>query len=330
MPSRGILGVGSALVDVLARVDEAFLPRVGGEKGGMMMVESERQDEWISALAAPPAMAPGGAAGNTIFALAHLGMPVAMLSKLGRDECGAFYRQRLLEAGGSDIEFLETDAARTGRCLSLVTPDSERTMRSYLGASQLLTAAEAAAVDYARYDLVYVEGYLLFLPDVVPTILRCARKAGCRTAVDLASFEVVRIFREQLLELLKHDVDLVFANEEEAAALLGDGLSEQEMALRLGQICEVAAVTLGRRGSLIVRSGTLTPVAAVPARAVDTTAAGDSWAAGFLYGYLCGLPDAACGRVGSLVAAEVVQVMGSELPPERWKSIRLEIQTMKA
>ena len=330
MPSRGILGVGSALVDVLARVDDAFLPRVGGEKGGMVMVESERQDEWIAALPYPPAMAPGGAAGNTIFALARMGMPVAMLSKLGQDDCGAFYRKRLLEAGGTDAEFLETNAARTGRCLSLITPDSERTMRSYLGASQLLTAAEAAAVDYSRYDLVYVEGYLLFLPDVVPTVLRCARKAGCRTAVDLASFEVVRIFREQLLELLEHDVDLVFANEEEAAALLGDGFSEQEMAFRLGELCDVAAVKLGSRGSLIVHNGVLTPVAAVPAQAVDTTAAGDSWAAGFLYGYLHGLPDASCGRLGSLVAAEVVQVMGSELPPKRWDMIRMEIQTMKA
>ncbi len=330
MSSRGILGVGSALVDVLGRIDETFLPRVGGEKGGMMMVESERQDEWISALPLPPAMAPGGAAGNTIFALAHMGMPVAMLSKLGRDDCGKFYRQRLQEAGGSDAEFLETDAARTGRCLSLITPDSERTMRSYLGASQLLTAAEAAAVDYSRYALVYVEGYLLFLPDVVPTVLRCAREAGCRTAMDLASFEVVRIFREPLLELLQHDVDLVFANEEEAAALLGDGLSEQEMALRLSRLCEVAAVKLGRRGSLIARDETLTAVSAVPAQAVDTTAAGDSWAAGFLYGYLNGLPEAVCGQIGSLVAAEVVQVMGSELPPERWNAVREKMKNMKA
>lgn len=325
MASGKILGVGSALTDVLARVGEDFLPRVGGEKGGMMMVEAAQQSEWIAALGSQVAMAPGGAAGNTIFGLGHLGLPVAMVSKIGHDEYGAFYRQKLREIGGSDDEFLTTDAATSGVCLSLVTPDSERTMRSYLGASQLLTAAEVAAIDFSKYSLVFIEGYMLFLPEVVETALRCAREAGCKTAMDLASFEVVRIFRDRLTGLLKDSVDFVFANEDEAAALFEDRMTEEEATRELAAWCEVAAVKLGRRGSLIARGSEMVAVPAQLVEPLDTTAAGDLWASGFLYGYLNGRELAECGRIASLVSSYVVTVMGSEMPPEMWNAIKQEL-----
>ena len=325
MGKINVLGVGSALVDVLARVDDAFLVHAGGEKGGMEMVPRRRQDELIARLPEKLSRAPGGAAGNTIFALANFGVPVAMLSKVGEDAEGVFYRRKLEELGGR-AEFFTDANAGTGRCLSLVTPDSERTMRSELGASQLLTAEEVAAFDFSPYTHVYVEGYMLFLPGVVQTALRRAKAAGCRIGMDLASFEVVKFFRGEVEALLREYVDLVFANEDEAAALLSDSLAEEAAARKLGEFCEVAALKLGPRGSLICRNGRLTRIAIEPVEALDTTAAGDSWAAGFLYGELCGLDDAEAGRIGSLVSAEVVQVMGSELPPERWQEIRQKLQ----
>ncbi len=329
MTPRGVLGVGAALVDVLAPTDDQFLSRIGAEKGGMVMVDSRQQDKWIAELSRRCSMAPGGAAANTVFALARLGTPAALLAKLGEDSYGEFYRRRFLDAGGTDDLLLTTGALPTGRCLSLITPDSERTMRSSLGASQLLTAAEADAVDYSRYDLVYVEGYLLFLPDVAQTVLRRAREAGCQTAVDLASFEVVRKFREPLLTLLRTDVDLVFANRTEAEALIGHGFSDDELARRLGGFCRVGALKLGSSGALIACSAEITHVPAERVRAVDTTSAGDTWAAGFLYGYLRGFTMEACGRIGSMIAAEVVQTMGSELTRECWNMIRMKLEDMK-
>lgn len=324
-----VLAVGSALVDVLALVDESFLPLAGGEKGGMMMVDAAFQDNLIAKLDRPPAYAPGGAAGNTIFGLGKLGVPVAMLTKVGRDEEAEFYRRELRAAGGSDEEFIETALAATGRCLSLVTPDSERTMRSHLGASQLLTADEVRAVDFGKYNLVFVEGYMLFLPEVVETVLREAKKAGCRTALDMASFEVVRIFRDPLFGLFNAGlVDFIFANEDEAGALFEGVSDEESMVRKLGTLCEVAALKVGRRGSYVVRGPELVRIAPVTVEnPIDTTAAGDLWATGFLYGYLHGKPLAECGYAASLVSSEVVKVMGSALAPEVWEKLQSTLKS---
>ena len=324
-----IVGFGSVLVDALAHVTEEFLSgSVSGAKGGMEMISREDQQKLIAKLQ-DYSRSPGGAAGNTIFALAHLGMDVGMFSKVGKDDPAEFYRTRLTETGGKAF-FLETEDAGTGVCVSLVTPDSERTMRSYLGASQLITCEEAEAFDYGQTDMIYIEGYQLFLPGLVQTVLRRAKSAGCRTAMDLASFEVMKIFRKDVTALLEEGlVDMVFANEEEAAALLDSTGSPEEMAQILGKSCHVAAVKCGAAGSWICRDNALTAIAIEPVRAVDTTAAGDTWAAGYLYGYWSGLDDLRAGKIASLVSAEVVQVTGSEMPEETWSRIRNAVQTIK-
>ena len=203
-------------------------------------------------------------------------------------------------------------------------------MRSYLGASQLLTVEEAQNFDYTQTDMVYIEGYLLFLPGLMQTVLRTAKAAGCRTAMDLASFEVMKIFRSEVNALLDEGlVDMVFANEEEAAALLDTAAAPEKMAQELGKRCHVAAVKCGAAGSWICRDGALTSIAIEPVRAVDTTAAGDTWAAGYLYGYWNGLDDLRAGKIASLASAEVVQVTGSEMPEETWNRIRSAVQIIK-
>lgn len=316
-----LLGVGSPLLDILVRVDEEFLATVPGEKGGMLMVDAGFQQSVLDRLPVKPRLVPGGSAGNTVFALARLGVPSAMFGKLGDDENGRLYRRRLRELGGSDAAFLVTGEMPTGTCLSMITPDAERTMRSALAASLLVREEEAEAFDFSGYDFVYIEGYM-FYSAIMPTVLRRAKEAGCRIGLDLASFEVVRDFRESLPRILDEYVDVIMANEEEAAMLLGEASSEQHLEA-LSAWCEVAVVKLGRKGALVKSGG---ETARIPAQLVedpaDTTAAGDLWAAGFLYGLYRGKSLAEAAFYGALTSSEVVRVYGSEIPEERWAHIR--------
>ena len=319
-----LLGVGSPLLDILVRVEEPFLKTIPGEKGGMLMVDADFQQSVLDRLPGNPRRVPGGSAGNTVFALARLGLDVAMFGKLGDDVNGDFYRARFRELGGSDAEFVTTGEAPTGTCLSLITPDAERTMRSSLAASLLLRIDEAEKVDFSAYDWVYIEGYM-FYSAVLPTVMRRAKAAGCRIGLDLASFEVVRDFRGDLPDILRNYVDIVLANEEEAAALF-DGLTTEEQLYRLASWCDIAAIKLGRRGALIRRGN---ETAKVPAQLVeepvDTTAAGDLWAAGFLYGVLRERPLMEAAWYGSLISSEVVKMVGSELPEPAWNEIKGKI-----
>ncbi len=316
-----LLGVGSPLLDILVAVDEAFLKTIPGEKGGMLMVDAAFQQEVLKQLTAEPRLVPGGSAGNTVFALARLGIPAAMFGKLGNDANGAYYRKRLEELGGSAREFCTTNEQPTGSCLAMITPDGERTMRSNLAASLLLKPDEAEKVDFFRYDLVYIEGYMLY-STVLPTVMRRAKEAGCKIGLDLASFEVVRDFKEDLPDILRNYVDIAVANEEEAAQLFPEMTPVQQLD-RLASWCEVAAVKLGSKGALVREGG---ETAHIPAQLVespvDTTAAGDLWAAGFLYGLIRQRPVSVAAYYGAVTSGEVVKVIGSEITEERWKYIK--------
>lgn len=316
------LGVGSPLVDLLARVPESFISSIPGEKGGMVMVDAGEQQNLIGQVTGNVATAPGGSAGNTIFGLAHLGIPCAMLGKLGKDRYGSFYRNRLEELGGSGHAFFSTEKEPTGTCLSLITPDGERTMRSNLAASLLLEESEVGSLDFTEFDVVYIEGYMLFNPSF-RTILRCAKEAGCFIGFDLASFEVVRAFREELPLLLAEYVDIIVANEEEAAELSGGLLSCDEMLGELASLCRIAVIKRGRNGAMVQCGAEKYSVPAeVVEKPLDTTGAGDLWAAGFLYGLFTGHPLEESARFGSVTAGEVVKVTGSEMPESVWQRIR--------
>ena len=322
-----VLGVGSPLMDLLLDVDDAFLrDHVAGAKGGMEMVEPETVSALLEESNTPPRKVPGGSAGNTLFALAKMGIPCAMLGKLGADPDGDFYRAEFRRNGGDDSFFVVTREAPTGTCLSLVTPDAERTMRSALGASLLLTCDEVRSKDYSSFDLVFIEGYMLF-SSVFDILLESVKAAGCRIGFDLASFEVAGIFREKLLKTVLPDyVDLLFANEEEAAALLGKD-APLSMAEKLNSMCETVVVKSGVRGSIVRRGGETVKVPAfVVPDPVDTTAAGDLYAAGFLRGLAVGAPLDRCGRLGARTSAEVVKVFGSVLSEESWAKIFEEMK----
>ena len=321
-PRGPMIGVGSPVVDRIARVPEVFLETAGGEKGGMELVDAETLDRLLASVPEPPLRAPGGSAGNTAFAMARLGMASRFLGAVGVDAEGAYYRNAFRDIGGDIAAFRTRDDLPTARCLSLVTPDGERTMRTHLGAAMTLAPDEVSPADFAGCAHAHIEGYLLFNPDLMRRVLAAAKGAGCPVSVDLASFEVVEASRTTLPELLAEFVDIVFANEEEAEAFAGN--SDPAVGLEaLGKFCDTVAVKLGADGALLRRGTETVRVPAVPVDAVvDTTGAGDFWAAGFLYGLLNGFDLGKSGDCGAALGAAAVTLEGTTLPEADWNRLR--------
>jgi sugar/nucleoside kinase (ribokinase family) len=322
-----LLAVGSPIVDTLARVPEDFLTTIPGAKGGMELVDEPTMTAIISRLPLPPTEAPGGSAGNTAMGAARLGLHTAFLGKLGNDPAAVFYEEHFAKTGGHTHRFKRGTRANA-RCLSLITPDSQRTMRTNLGASLDLSPDEISPADFEGCRHAHFEGYLLFNRPLMMKMLGCAAEAGCTISLDLASFEVVRAARDILPELLETYVDIVFANEDEAHALTEFGTDYELMALQIAKSVDIAAVKVGKAGSHVAGGGKLHTVSPVLVdRAIDTTGAGDLWAAGFLYGWLQGRDLPTCGRYGSVLGAEVVQVIGASIPDTRWDDIRRTLGT---
>lgn len=321
-----ILGVGSPILDVLVNVDDAFLrERVPGEKGGMELVDIATIDAILDQTSAKRSRAAGGSSGNTIAAMAKLGVASGFLGKLGDDEQGAFYQRRFAEAGADVSRFKRDVNGRTGLCLSLVTPDSERTMRTYLGAAAAIVPEDISLEDFAGYTHAHIEGYMLFNEPVASKILRLAKEAGLVVSMDLASFEVVRAHRQSIPDMAKEYIDILFANEVEAAELC-DGDRDPERFLTLTQEwCDIVALKLGKDGAIVSNRGVRSKIDALVVDAVDTTGAGDLWQAGFLYGVLIDASLAQSGAYGAKLGAEVVQVMGAEIPEDRWDAIKAEL-----
>ena len=318
-----VLGIGSPIVDCLAQVPESHLESVGGEKGGMELVGAAEMAALLEGLAAPPAIAAGGSAGNTTFALARLGMPCAFLGKLGDDGAGQSYRDAFVADGGDAGRFKWSAEAPTAQCLSLITPDSERTLRTHLGAAMSLSAEEVTQEDFAGIAHAHIEGYLLFNRDLALKVLSTAKEAGCTVSLDLGSFEVVGAARDILDDLLTKYVDAVFANEDEAEAFCGS--KEPGTGLdALSAFCDTAVVKVGPAGAYLKRGGEQVYVPActlAKERVLDTTGAGDLWAAGFLYGHLNGRPLEVCGKMGAILGAEIVQVIGASLDDAAWARV---------
>ncbi len=315
-----LIGIGSPLVDLLLTVDDDFIAaHVSGAKGGMELVGPDEIQALLGKTRRQAVRAAGGAASNTTVGCANLGLKTAFIGSIGKDGYAEFYRDAL-RTQGCEPRLIEHADLPTGHVLSLVTPDSQRTMRTCLAAAAALDPLAITAESFRDARLVMLEGYTLFNPDLTRAVARAAKEAGCLLALDLASFEVVRAGRTVLTELLSGQVDLVFANEDEAAAWHPDGA---EAALTdLAGRAAIAVVKLGRDGALIRSGGETVRVAADLVEAIDTTGAGDCWAGGFLAGYLRGLPLAVCGRLGAMAGAAVVQVMGAQVPRDGWLRIK--------
>ncbi len=324
-----VLGAGSPILDLLLNVEDEFISKISGGKGGMVHVNANEMNEIIKMASSKPSMVPGGSAANTIFGLAELGLPTAFLGKVGNDNEGRFYVERYAGMGGDIGHFKKTADKPTGRCLSMVTPDSERTMRTDLGAASLLSPEDIAEENFSGIGLVHIEGYLLFNRPLLQKILEIAKKHTCKISLDLASYEVVGISKDVLPDMLTKYVDIVFANEDEAAAFTGTKDMDRALDV-LSEYCGTAIVKLGKKGSIIRSGGEKVTISAeLVDKPVDTTGAGDLWASGFLYGFLNGKSLADSGKFASLVSAEVVKVMGAAIPSERWLQIKKIIRNAR-
>ena len=321
-----IAGIGSPVVDQVVQVSEEFVAGIRGKKGGMELVDEQEFFEILRKLPSAPLSSPGGSAGNTTFALARLGVASRYIGVIGDDEPGNYYRDAFAGLGGDVSRFQVRQKMATAQCLSLVTPDGERTMRTHLGAAATLAIEDITTEDFTGCNHVHIEGYLLFNQELMSHVLTVAKQAGCTTSVDLASFEVVHAAGNQLPFLLEKYVDMVFANEEEAEAFSGS--ADPDTCLNhLGSYCDLSAVKFGADGALIRKGEKIYRVEAIPvSEVVDTTGAGDMWAAGFLYGLRAGRDIAQCGRFGSVLGATVVQQQGTTIPEQYWNKMLKKLE----
>ncbi len=330
MANFELLGIGNPIMDLLAHVDDAFLrDHVAGDKGGMVLVDQSDIASLVTKLGGQYAMTPGGSAANAVLGATKLGLRSTYVGKIGSDGTAADYLANFTAAGGDGLRFKRATMPN-GRCLSLVTPDGQRTMRTHLGAAMTLSPDEITAADFAGAKHAHIEGYLLFNPALAEKVAATARAAGCTISLELSSFEVVNIARDWILGQLRQGVDIVFANEDEARALFRHEATYEDYARELAGFGGIACVKIGKDGAWVARGPELHRIAPVQAeRVTDTTGAGDAWAGGFLYGHLRGLSLAGAGALGSALGAECVQHLGPAIPEMYWPRLRALAQTLK-
>ena len=312
-PVIDVVGVGNAIVDVIAAVPEPFIARHGLAKGAMTLVDAQRSDRLYAAM--PPAVeTSGGSAANTMAGVASFGGSAAYVGKVRNDRLGGVFARDIRSAGVAFDVPPAPEGPPTARCLIQVTPDAERTMNTFLGISALLDPADIDADLVASAAITYCEGYLWDV-DVAKAAIRtamdAARTAGRLVALTLSDSLCVDRHRSEWLDLIDDKVDLVFANEAEAQSLFETD-DPAEARRRLAGVVETAAVTRGPRGSAVVSSAGVAEVPARPAsEVVDVTGAGDLYASGFLHGLAAGAPLTRCAELGSLAAAEIIGCIGA-------------------
>jgi len=325
-PEFELAGVGSPIMDLVAQVPEAFLARVAGEKGGMVLVDDVEMSRIVSLLDSAPSLSTGGSAANAAFNAARLGLRTTFIGKLGNDALAEVYRERF-RGKGVDVTRFKRGSVPNARCLALVTPDAQRTMRTSLGAAMTLAPAEISPADFRGVRHAHIEGYLVFNQELCDAVLNAARAAGCTISLDLSSFEVVNASREWMFRQFGHGIDVVFANEDEIRALYpGRGDDYQALARELATHDVIAAVKMGREGAWIAQGAEIHRIAPVHlSDVIDTNGAGDAWAAGFLYGHLRGRPLAESGALASIMGSETVRHLGPLISDEAWPKVRAKI-----
>ena len=326
MPNKKILGIGSALVDILTQIpDEHILQELNLPKGSMTYVDAQTSVEIGKKLAHfGNQMASGGSAANTMSGLAQLGIEAGFLSKIGKDEIGRFFEKQMTESHVKPL--MLTSDTPSGRVQALVTPDGERTFATCLGAAAELCAADIKPELFDGWDIFYVEGYLVANPDMLKKAISTAKAKGLKIAIDLASYNVVEESHDFLLDLVENYVDIVFANEKEAFALTG---MEPEAALHyIAERCDIAVVKVGAKGAFVQHGDQVVTIGPMKANVIDTTGAGDMWAAGFLAGLVKNEPLQKCGMMGAIVAANIIEVMGAKMDDKRWEKIHATITAL--
>lgn len=322
-----IIGIGNALVDLLVRIpNENLLGELKVKKGSMELVGKEVIAEVINkTYHLEKKQVSGGSAANTIYGTASLGGSTGFIGTIGQDEFGAVFTENLKNSGIKP--YLYVCDGETGVVGSLITPDSERTMTTFLGAAGNISINQVTNAILKEYQFIHIEGYLVFNRDLILNTARLAKENGLMVSLDLASFNVVEANVEFLNDLIKNYVDIVFANEDEAKAL--SGKSPEEALHEIAKIAKIAVVKVGKNGSMIKSGNDVFQISATDAVVIDTTGAGDLYAGGFIYGISKSLPLNKCGKIGALLAGKVIEQIGAKIPQEIWPDIMQGVKAIE-
>ena len=309
-----VFGVGNALVDIQARLSDEVLSELGFAKGMMTLVDEDAQTKVLAALdGVEVTRCAGGSAANTVMGIADFGGKAAYAGKVGFDDIGEFFLKDMRQMGVA-IEVEPTDGG-SGTCVVLITPDAQRTMLTHLGVSSTIGPADIREDEIKQAKYVYVEGYLFTGTSTKNAALHAielAKANGVKVAFTVSDPFLIQHYRNEFWELIEGPVDLLFCNLEEARALTTFE-DPVECAREIHKHAENVAMTLGEKGSILMHAGDVIPIEGVTVHAIDTTGAGDMYAAGVLYGITNGLTWKQAGHLGSHAAARIVSQLGARL-----------------
>jgi sugar/nucleoside kinase (ribokinase family) len=322
-----IIGMGNALVDVLVRIDDdSLLEKLHLPKGSMQLIQEDTLSEirkYTSGMKIHRST--GGSAGNTVCALAALGANPGFIGKIGQDETGAFFGDTLRQRGVNAL--LATCDLPSGIASTFISTDGERTFGTYLGAAATLRAEDLSRKMFAGYNYLYIEGYLLQDHGLMLRAVQLAKEEGLQVCLDMASYNVVEAERDFFDQLIVKYVDIVFANESEALAYTGK--APHEALEEIASKCSIAVVKTGKEGSLVKKGTEVIQLLSCPVdNVLDTTGAGDFYAAGFMYGLTCGYSLEKCVQISTILATAVIQEVGTTLPAKKWDEIKLNIESL--
>ena len=319
-----VLGICNAFVDILTRLEsDEILNEFSLPRGSMQLVSLEVSNRLLtSTLGLEKKQSSGGSAANTIHGLANLGIETGFVGKIGKDHLGNLFEEDLLKNNIRALIFYSLE--ETGRSIALISKDSERTFATYLGAAIDLHEEDITSDLLEGYDYLYMEGYLVQNHDLFSKALRLAKTHNLKVALDMASYNVVRDNKDFLYRSISDYVDIVLANEKEARFLTGK--SPENALTDIAGITDIAVVKLGYEGSLIKRKEEEHKIDIYKVHCIDTTGAGDLYAAGFLYGMCKDQPLDKCGQLGKLLGGKITEVIGAKLSEEQWKKVREEVK----
>ncbi|MCQ2173821.1 MAG: adenosine kinase [Bacteroidales bacterium] len=327
---KSILGIGNALTDILAILpDDSLLKKFHLPKGSMQHVDMETGDEiWKALKNIGVHYVAGGSAANTITCTSIFGMPSGFIGKIGDDELGHLFQSDQEQYGVRST--LLKGKNSSGRSMVFVSGgNSERTFAVYLGAAMELVPEDLKPEMFLGYDYFHIEGYLVQNQDLIRKAVQMAKEAGCIISLDMASYNVVESNGAFLHDIVEKYVDIVFANETEARAFTK--FSDPEKSLReISRLCSIATVKVGKQGSIVRCGNEEHFIPPFPAEPIDATGAGDTYAAGFLYAHSLGMPLKVCGEIGSIIAAKVVEVIGTKVDIPRWRDAKIQINRLIA
>ena len=324
---KSILGIGNALTDILAVFpDDSMLKEYHLPPGSMQHVDLETGDQiWSKLKEYGVKYVPGGSAANTITCTSIFGMPSCYIGKIGNDELGHLYKSTLEQFGVKTILLEGTKGS--GRAMCFITgANAERTFADYMGAALELVPEDLKPEYFEGYDYFHIEGYLVQNQDLIRRAVQMAKDAGCKISIDMASYNVVESNEAIFHNLVDKYNDIVYANESEARAFTKK--EPREALADLASSSEIAVVKVGKDGSMVQQGDEYHYIEAWPAATIDATGAGDTYAAGFLYAHSLGMPLKVCGEVGSIIAAKVVEVVGTKIDVPRWRDAKAEIREL--